>query len=154
MIIKKQTAKRAGCLRIDAILTTGNCQKNYKDRFRSSCLSRFLSGLDQVVFLDIFEVTIGADLQFVGGGLVADDDAMLVHLESADGPHVVDTTLDGSLQGTCLVVTVDKNHHLAGSHHRTHAHGKSEFWHFVDIVVEETGVGDDRIGGQRLNTGA
>ena len=53
---------------------------------------------DEVVFLDVLEILVGAHLEFVGGRLVAHDDAVLVHLQCADGPHVVDTPLDGGLQ--------------------------------------------------------
>ena len=37
--------------------------------------------LQQVVALNVLEIAIGAHLQLVAGSLVADDDAVLVHLQ-------------------------------------------------------------------------
>ena len=85
--------------------------------------------------LDVLEVAVGAYLQFVAGSIVADDDAMLVHLQSRDGPHVVDAPLDGSLQGTALGVTVHQNHHLLSSHHGAYADGQRRLRHLVDVAL-------------------
>ena len=108
----------------------------------------------EVVLLDIFEIVEGSYFQFVASGLVAYDDSMLVHLEHRDGPHVAYRLFDGMLQRTCFVVAVHHDQHLFGVHHGTYTYGESGLWHFVDIVVEETAVGDDRVGGQLFLTGA
>ena len=41
----------------------------------------FTLHLKKVVLLDVLEVAVGADLQFVAGGIVGYDDAVLVHLQ-------------------------------------------------------------------------
>ena len=105
---------------------------------------------EEVVFLDVLEIAVGTHLQFVGGGFVADDDAMLVHLQCADSPHVIDAAFDGGLQGTGLVVAIDKNHHLAGGHHGTDAHGKRGRGHRVQVAVKEAAVSDNGVLGERL----
>ena len=59
-----------------------------------------------MVFLDIFEVVVRADLHFSTSSFVADDDAFRMELESGDSPHLVYGTLDSLLQSTRLVVSV------------------------------------------------
>ena len=54
------------------------------------------------------------------------------------------------VQGACLVVAVDDDHHLLGAEHGAYAHGQGRLGHLVHIVVEEAGVGDDGVRGQRL----
>ena len=93
--------------------------------------------LYKVFFLDVLEIPISTYAEFVGSGLVAYDDAMLVHLQGTDGPEMVDATLDGSLQSPCLVVAIYEYHYLASSHDGSHAHGERQFGHLVDVVVEE-----------------
>ena len=61
---------------------------------------------EDVRSLDVFEVTVGADLQLVAGGFVADDDAVRMELQGGDGPHLVHAALHGLLQRTRLGVTV------------------------------------------------
>ena len=68
----------------------------------------------KIVFLYILKVAVSADLQFVGSRFVAHDDAVLVHLQCADGPHLSDTALDGMLQSACLVVSVAEDEHFLG----------------------------------------
>ena len=85
--------------------------------------------LNKIILLDILEVFIGTDFQFIGSRFIAYDDAMLVHLQCADGPHVIDTTLNSGLQSTCLMVAVDQNHHLTSIHHGTYAHSECVFRH-------------------------
>lgn len=103
-------------------------------------------------FLDILEVLVCADGEHVAGSLVADDDAMRVHLEDADSPHLRDSTFNGSLEGARLVMTVAQDKHLLGSHDSTGTDSESSSRHLVGIVVEssETAVGDACVGGERL----
>ena len=65
-------------------------------------------------FLLVFEVAVGADLYLGAGWLVADDDAVWVHLDGADGPHVVDAFFDGVLQGAGFIMAVAEDKDLAG----------------------------------------
>ena len=57
------------------------------------------STLDVVLF-NVLEVLICADLQFVSSHFVADDDAMLMHLENRNRPHLSNWAFDGSLERT------------------------------------------------------
>ena len=77
---------------------------------------------------------------------------MLMHLQSRDSPHVVDATLNSSLQSTTLGMTIHQDHHLLSSHDSTHTYGESRLWHLVHVIVEETTVGDNRIRSQGLLT--
>ena len=69
----------------------------------------------KMIGFDILEVTVGTNFQFIGGGVITNDDSFLVHLQGTDGPHLHYRTFDGMLQGTGLVVTIDDNHHFAGT---------------------------------------
>ena len=100
--------------------------------------------------LDVLEVAIGGYLQLVAGGVVADDDAVLVHLQGRDGPYMVHATLDGSLQGTALGMSVHQDHNLLSRHHRSYADSQRRLGHLVDVALEEAAVGNNRIRSQRL----
>ena len=71
-------------------------------------------------------------------------------LQAADGPHVIDWLFDAMTKGTGLVVAIHHDHHLLGIHHCANTYGQSGFRNQVDIIVEETTVGDDGIGGEGL----
>ena len=60
-------------------------------------------------------------------------------------------TLDGCLQCTCLVVAVDKNHHLLGIHHRANTYCQRQLRHLVDVALKETAVGNDGVRGECLH---
>ena len=110
--------------------------------------------LKQLVAFDILEILIGADLQLIGSLFVADDDAMLVHLESRDGPHVVDATLDSCLEGTCLGMAIDEDHHLTGVHDCAYTNGEGMSRNVLGLATKEATVGDTGIGGEGLHTGS
>ena len=112
------------------------------------------SELQKVILLDVFEVLVGAVLQFVGGIFVTDDDGMGMLLEATDSPHVVDGLFDAMAEGTGLVVAIHHNQHFLGIHHCAYTNGQSCLRHQVDIVVEETTIGDDGIGSEGLLAGA
>ena len=121
---------------------------------RSTCASRGLCFLEKVILLDIFEIFIGAMLQFVGGIFVADDDSMGMLLQAADGPHVVDWLFYTVTKGTCLGVTIHHNHHLLGIHDRADTDSQSSLGDQVDIIIEETTSSNHGICGQCLLAGA
>ena len=79
---------------------------------------------------------------------------MGVLLQGRDGPSLCDGALDSCLQGARLMVSIAQDHHLLGRHNGTHTNGQGVLRHLVDIVVEETRVSDDGVGGQRLHAGA
>ena len=78
---------------------------------------------------------------------------MLVHLQGRDGPHVVDASLDGSLKGAGLHVTIGQDHHLAGAHHGTNTNGEGVSRHVLGLAAEETAVGNAGVGGEGLHAG-
>lgn len=93
--------------------------KGYNDErlsLRTSLYFKFLqiSIYQSFELLFVFEVTVGADLYLGAGWLVADDDAVGVHLDGADGPHVVDAFFDGVLQGAGFIMAVAEDKDLAG----------------------------------------
>lgn len=109
--------------------------------------------LQKVVLLNILEVFIGVDLELATGSLIGNDDSMGVHLQAADGPHMVDGFFDTVLQGTGLIMAVDHDHDLLGIHDSADANGQCGLGDFIDIVIKETTIGDDGIGGEGLLTG-
>ena len=66
---------------------------------------------------------------------------------------MVNRTLDSGLKGTALSMTIDQNHHFLGCHYCTYTYGQSGLGHLVDVILEETGVGNDGVGSQGLLTG-
>ena len=48
-----------------------------------------LQGSDKVVLLDVLEIPVGGDFQFLGGRFVADHDAFRMDLEGRDCPDMV-----------------------------------------------------------------
>lgn len=101
----------------------------------------------------VFEVAVGADLDLGAGWFVADDDAVGVHLDGADGPHVIDAFLDSVLQGTGFVMAVAEDKDLAGCHDGADADSEGLLRYLGDVVVEEAAVGDDGIGIEGLDAG-
>lgn len=93
--------------------------KGYNDErlsLRTSLYFKFLQiSINQAFeLLFVFEVAVGADLDLGAGWFVADDDAVRVHLDGADGPHVVDAFFDGVLQGTGFIMPVAEDKDLTG----------------------------------------
>ena len=75
-----------------------------------------------------------------------------MHLQGADGPHVIDGSLDSSLQGTSLTMTVHQNHYLTGIHHGANTDGKCVGRYILGLASEETTVGDTGISSQCLHS--
>ena len=67
----------------------------------------------EVVLLDILEVAVCSNLEFLSSSLVSNDDTVLVHLQNRDCPHLSNRTLDGSVESACLVVASLENLYLA-----------------------------------------
>ena len=105
-----------------------------------------------MIFLDILEIVVGAYLQLSASGLVANDDALRMELQRGDCPHLVDSALNSLLQRASLVVAIHHDQHLFSVEHCAHSYSNSRLRHLVYIVVEETRVGDDRVGRQRFHT--
>ena len=104
----------------------------------------------KIILLDILEIFIGAVLQFVGGIFVTDDDGMGVLLQAADGPHVVDRFFNTVTKGAGLVVAIHHDHHLLGIHDSTDTDSQSCLGNQIDIIIEETTIGNHGICGERL----
>ena len=110
--------------------------------------------LKKIILLYILEILVSINLELTTSSIVSNDDSMGVQLKAADGPHMVDTFLNTVLQGTGLVVAIHHDHHLLGIHDGSYTNGQSGLGDLVDVVVKETTVGDDGIGGEGLLTGA
>ena len=105
-----------------------------------------------LVLVDFLEVLIGIYLELAAGGFVAGDDAVLVELESADGPGVVNATLYAMAQGACLIVAADEKENLLGITDGAYANRERGLRNLIGIVIEEAGVGDKGVGGKGANT--
>ena len=132
--------------------------KGYNDErlsLRTSLYFKFLQiSVNQTFELFfVFEVAVGADLDFGAGWFIADDDAVGVHLDGADGPHVIDAFFYGVLQGACFVMAVAEDEDLAGCHDSADADSESLLRYLCDVVVEEAAVGNDGIGIEGLDAG-
>ena len=91
----------------------------------------------EVVLLDVFEILVGSVGDAFASGFVADDDAVLVHLEHGDGPHLRDGSFDGSLECACFVVSVAEDEYFACSHHGSDADGECGGGHVFGFSSEE-----------------
>ena len=74
-------------------------------------------------------------------------------LEHRSSPLVADISIDDVLECTCLVMAIANEEDLLGSHYSADTNGKSLLGNEVDIVVEETRIGDDCVGGKRFDMG-
>ena len=108
----------------------------------------------EVVLLDVLEVLVGAVGDAFAGSLIANDDAVLVHLKHADGPHLRHGAFDGSLKGAGLVVAVAEDEYFLGRHHGARAYGQRRGGNVVGVAAEEAGVGHAGVGGERLDARA
>lgn len=79
---------------------------------------------------------------------------MRVKLERRDCPHLADAVFHALLQGTGLVVSVDKEQDALGSHDSADAHRERSLGDLVDVVAEETGIGDDGVLSEGFHAGA
>ena len=93
-------------------------------------------------------------LQLVGGIFITDDDGMGMLLQATDGPHVVDGLFDSMTKGTGLIMAIHHNHDLFGIHDSTDTNGQSGLGNEIDIIIEETTIGNHGIGGEGLLAGA
>ena len=106
---------------------------NINDRFAADLFPK----KSNIILFYILKVLHGAVLQLITGRVVADYDALRVHLQHADRPHLADTAFDGMGQGAGLAVAVGQDHHLATVHDCTYTHRQSGLRHLVDVVLEE-----------------
>ena len=93
-------------------------------------------------------------LQFGRCGVVADNDAFGVHLQSRDRPHLGNAAFYALLQGFGFVVPVNDDKDIPGRHDSTDTYGESRFGNKMGIASEETGVGDNCVLGQCFYAGA
>ena len=89
-------------------------------------------------------------LQFVSGIFIANDDCMGMLLQAADSPHVVNRFFYTVTQSTGLVMAIHHDHHLLGIHDGADTDSQSCLGNQVDIIIEETTVGNHCICGQCL----
>lgn len=115
-------------------------------------LGVFVEDAFEAVF--VFEVLVGADLEFGTGLFVASNNAVGMHLDHAGGPHVADAVLDHVVQCTGFLGSVHENQNLSGVHHGADSYGEGLLGNLGFVVVEEAAVGLDGVGGEGLHTGA
>ena len=75
-------------------------------------------------------------------------------LQATDSPHVVDGFFDSMTKGTGLIMAIDHDHDLFGVHDGTDTHGQCGLGNEIDIIIEETAIGNHGIGGEGLLAGA
>lgn len=100
----------------------------------------------------IFKIAVCAYFQFKSGCIISYNDTLLMHLQSTDGPHLIDRTFYCMIERASFIMSVHNNHHFLGRKHCTYTNSQCCFGHFVYIIVKETGIGDDRISRQGLLT--
>ena len=65
-------------------------------------------------FLDILEIIVSTYLHLSASGLITNDNAFWMQLQSRNGPHLVNSALNRLLQSTRLVMTIHHDQHLLG----------------------------------------
>lgn len=95
--------------------------------------------------LDRLEVLDGLDLQLERGVFVYDDHGVWVLLQGGQSPHVVDAVFDALFQREGFVSAGDDDNDFAGVENGLHADCEGHAWDLSEVVVEEAGVGLERI---------
>ena len=117
------------------------------------CIVRTSEGVGvEVVFLDVFEVAVCCQSEFVACGFVGYDHGMWVHLECGDCPHLCDGAFDTVAQGASLVVSVYHEHYFACCHYGAYTYGEGGLGHEVYIAFEEARVCDYGVGSEGFHT--
>ena len=70
--------------------------------------------IDEVALFNVFEVFYRISFEFFSGIIIANNDGMSMHLQNADGPHMINTALNGVVQGSCFVGARCQNHNFFG----------------------------------------
>ena len=108
----------------------------------------------EVVLLNILEIFVGSVRDVFASGFVANDDAVLVHLENGNGPHLRNGAFDGSLKGAGLVVAVAEDEYFLGRHNGADTYSQCSNGNVFGLAAEEAGVGHAGVGCQCLLAGA
>ena len=77
---------------------------------------------------------------------------MLVHLQCRGCPHVVDAIVNAVMESASLLRTIADNENLTCCHYGTYTNGECLLWNEINIIVEETAVCLNGVGGECLNT--
>ena len=107
-----------------------------------------------LVLVDFLEVLVGVNLEFAACSFVAGNDSVRVHLESGDGPCVVNAAFYAVTESACLVVAADEQENLLGVTDGADADGESGLRNLVGVIAEEAGVDEKGVFGQRAYAGA
>ena len=105
------------------------------------------------VLVDLLEVLVGVHLQLAAGSFITGDDAILMQLQRGNGPCVIHTAFYTVTESSCLVMSADDQQNLLGIADSTNTDGQCGLGHLIGVIVEETGVDDQGILGQRANAG-
>ena len=95
----------------------------------------------EIALFNVFEVFDRVGFQLFGCFVVANDDGMLVHLQNADGPHVVDAAFNGMVQCSGLVGTGCQNHYFVRVADGADADGKRRAGNLIDVIVKKARIG-------------
>ena len=75
-------------------------------------------------------------------------------LQTADSPHMVYWLFNAMTKCTGFIMAIHHNHHLLGIQDSSNTDGQSGLGDQIDIIVEETTIGNYGICGQCLLAGA
>ena len=100
----------------------------------------------------IFKIAVCAYFQFKSGCIISYYDTLLMHLQSTDGPHLIDRTFYCMIERASFIMSVHPIIITSLAESTVYLHQSMPFGHFVYIIVEETGIGDDCISRQSLLT--
>lgn len=100
--------------------------------------------------LNLGEIAVCTNLEFVGCGFVADDYCVGMHLKCAYGPGLSHRAFDSCLKGAGLAVAIAENEYLAGIHHSADTYCESMQGYAFGVASEEAGVGYAGVVGKGL----
>lgn len=94
------------------------------------------------------------DLQLQRRILINHNHRMWMQLQTTQRPHMIDTSLDALLQRQRLVYPRNNDNHFPRLQHGLDTHRQSHLGNLLEIVAEESTVGDDGVISERLDTRA
>ena len=89
----------------------------------------------------VFEIAYGICFELIGCRFITDDDAVLVHLQDADRPHVIDAAFNGMMQSAGFLVAGGNNQYFFRIHNRANADGENRGRHFAFISTKKARIG-------------
>ena len=72
----------------------------------------------------VFEIADGVCFELIGGRLITDNNAVGVHLQNTNRPHVIDAAFYRVMNSASLFVAAGDDHNLFGIHNGADADGE------------------------------